>query len=216
MGKRRFATFGAGRVSVERASLLPLSPHTLSPICPKISRSSDHRALFSASLFYSFNPMAETPHSPVNVSRFVQIADAIRETNPWTDNEWLCRPGIVAAEKLLLVRANMATGRCHPFHFHPHREEIIYVVYGRAEQWVGEEYRILGPGEIAHIPAGVVHGTYNPHKEPLVFLAMLSPASLPPDLPSIDDPADVGGQEPWVGIRRARGLAECVWSGGTA
>ena len=43
-----------------------------------------------------------------------------------------------AAEKLLLVRPNMAPMHCHPFHFHPHREEIIYVIYGRAEQWVGE------------------------------------------------------------------------------
>ena len=60
-----------------------------------------------------------------NLRRFVQIADAIHETNPWTNNEWLCRPDIVAADKLLLVRANMDPLHCHPFHFHPHREEII-------------------------------------------------------------------------------------------
>jgi hypothetical protein len=34
---------------------------------------------------------------------FVQIADALRETNPWTNNEWLCRPDIVAA-----LRAQLA------------------------------------------------------------------------------------------------------------
>ena len=34
--------------------------------------------------------------------RFVQIADALRETNAWTNNEWLCRPDLVSAEKLLL------------------------------------------------------------------------------------------------------------------
>ena len=79
--------------------------------------------------------------------RFVQIADALREPNAWTNNEWLCRPDLVAAEKLLLVRANMDPMHCHPFHFHPHREEIIHVVYGRAEQWVGTERRILGPGK---------------------------------------------------------------------
>ena len=70
--------------------------------------------------------------------RFVQIADAIREPNPWTNNEWLCRPDLVAAEKLLLVRANMDAMHCHPFHYHAHREEIIHVIYGRAEQWVGD------------------------------------------------------------------------------
>ena len=41
---------------------------------------------------------------------FVQIADALRETNPWTNNEWLCRPDIVPAEKLLLVRVGGGAG----------------------------------------------------------------------------------------------------------
>ncbi len=147
-----------------------------------------------------------TPNS--NERRFVQIADAIRETNPWTNNEWLCRPDVVGADKLLLVRANMDPGRCHSFHFHPHREEIIYVIYGRAEQWVGEEYRILSAGEMAHIPAGTIHATYNPHKEPLVFLAILSPAKLPPEQSAALDPTDVSTQEPWVSIRQGR--PECA------
>ena len=139
--------------------------------------------------------------------RFVQIADALREPNAWTNNEWLCRPDLVDAEKLLLVRANMAPMHCHPFHCHPHREEIIYVIYGRAEQWVGQEYRILGPGEMAHIPAGVVHATYNPHAEPLVFLAILSPAKLPDDLARAPDPHDVSAQEPWASLRQ--GMTAC-------
>lgn len=143
--------------------------------------------------------------------RFVQLADAAREANAWTNNEWLCRPGLVSAEKLLLVRANMAPMHCHPFHLHPHREEIIYVVYGRAEQWVGEEHRILRPGEIAHIPPGTVHATYNPHAEPLVFLAILSPAKLPVDLEAAPDPFDVSAQEPWSSIRK--GLLPCMTVG---
>lgn len=140
-------------------------------------------------------------------ARFIQIDDAAREINPWTHNEWLCRPDLVEAEKLLLVRANMAPMHCHPFHRHPHREEIIYVLYGRAEQWVGEERRILKAGEMAHIPAGVVHATYNPHAEPLVFLAILSPAKLPDDLAAIPDPQDVSSQEPWASLRA--GLPAC-------
>jgi quercetin dioxygenase-like cupin family protein len=145
--------------------------------------------------------MSDTP------ARFIQIDDAARETNPWTNNEWLSRPDLVEAEKLLLVRANMDPMHCHPFHFHPHREEIIYVIYGRAEQWVGTEKRILKAGEMAHIPAGTIHATYNPHMEPLVFLAILSPAKLPDDLAAIPDPQDVSAQEPWASLRA--GLAEC-------
>jgi quercetin dioxygenase-like cupin family protein len=138
---------------------------------------------------------------------FVQLADALRETNAWTNNEWLCRPDLTRTDRLLMVRANMAPMHCHPFHHHPHRDEIIYVVYGRAEQWVGREKRILGPGEIAYIPAGTVHATYNPHREPVVFLAILSPAKLPDELAVVPDPLDVSAQEPWASIRS--GLPEC-------
>ena len=133
--------------------------------------------------------------------RFVQIADALREPNAWTNNEWLCRPDLVAAEKLLLVRANMEPMHCHPFHYHLHREEIIYVLYGRAEQWVGTEHRILSAGEMAHIPAGTIHATYNPHAEPLVFLAILSSAKLEAEFAIVPDPFDVSTQEPWASLR---------------
>jgi quercetin dioxygenase-like cupin family protein len=143
-----------------------------------------------------------------STSRFVTLNEALRETNAWTNNEWLCRPELVAADKLLLVRANMDPGRCHPFHYHPHREEIIYVIYGRAEQWVGDHFKILGPGEMAHIPPGVIHATYNPHKEPLVFLAMLSPAKLPDAQADDPDPVDVSSEALWAGKRQ--GMIPCT------
>jgi hypothetical protein len=55
---------------------------------------------------------------------------------------------------------------------------------------------------MAHIPAGTIHATYNPHAEPLVFLAMLSPAKLPDDLAAVADPCDVSTQEPWASLRK--------------
>ncbi len=81
------------------------------------------------------------------------------------------------------------------------------MIYGRAEQWVGEEYRILRPGEMAHIPPGVIHATYNPHHEPLVFLAILSPAKLPDDLAKVPDPIDASAEEPWTRLRG--GMTPC-------
>jgi mannose-6-phosphate isomerase-like protein (cupin superfamily) len=79
---------------------------------------------------------------------------------------------------------------------HPTREEIIYVLSGRAEQWIGKQHRILGPGEMVLIPKGEVHGTYNPFNERLVFLAILSPANAPE--PGI---VDVSKEEPWCSLR---------------
>ena len=123
-------------------------------------------------------------------------ADAIVEPSPWGAHEWLCRPGLTEARDLQVVRVTMPPGKGHAFHRHPAMEEVIYVVAGRAEQWVGRDSRVLGPGEIAHIPKDVVHGTYNAGGEPLVFLAILSPAIF-------DGPAlvDVSREEPWASLR---------------
>jgi quercetin dioxygenase-like cupin family protein len=128
--------------------------------------------------------------------RFVQDADAVRVQSPWTLEEWLCRADIVKNEHLMLVRANMEPHRSHPFHKHPTREELIYIIAGRAEQWVGREHRVLKPGEMAFVPMGEIHGTYNPFPEKLVFLAILSPAQAAG--PGI---VDVSMLEPWATLR---------------
>jgi quercetin dioxygenase-like cupin family protein len=113
----------------------------------------------------------------IDLRRFVTAAEKVDVVSPWTLEEWLCRGDVVNNKELLLVRANMEPRRCHPFHSHPTREELIYIISGRAEQWVGNTHRILGPGEMAFIPMGEVHGTYNPFNERLVFLAILSPSN---------------------------------------
>jgi quercetin dioxygenase-like cupin family protein len=128
--------------------------------------------------------------------RFVTAADMEVEELPWGPHEWLCRPGLTDAKQLLLVRVLVPPGKGHAFHRHPAMEEIIYVISGRAEQWVGDVSRTLDPGEAAHIPKNVVHATYNGGDGTLVFLAILSPAIF-------EGPAliDVSGEEPWVSFR---------------
>ena len=130
-------------------------------------------------------------------TRFVTAKEKITGHSPWTFEEWMCRSDIVPNRELLMVRANMDAGRSHPFHTHPNREEILYILSGKAEQWVGREHRILGPGDMAFIPKGEVHGTYNPFPEKVIFLAILAPANAA-------DPAivDVSTQEPWASLRR--------------
>lgn len=144
-----------------------------------------------------------TPDPSDDSRRFVTAAEKVDFISPWTLEEWLCRPDVVPNRELLLVRANMEPGRSHPFHTHPNREEIIYILSGRAEQWCRREHRTLGPGEMVLIPAGEPHGTFNPFRERLVFLAILSPAGAPG--PHI---VDVSGEEPWRTIRD--GLPACV------
>ncbi|HKC25319.1 MAG TPA: cupin domain-containing protein [Thermoanaerobaculia bacterium] len=124
--------------------------------------------------------------------RFVTSAEAQIEVMPWGEHEWFSRAGLTDAKQLQLVRVTMPAGKSHAFHRHPAMEEVLYVLSGRAEQWVGREKRILSAGETAHVPKNEVHGTYNVFDEPVVFLAILSPAVF-------EGPAlvDVSGEEPW-------------------
>lgn len=129
-------------------------------------------------------------------ARFVTANEMLVEHAPWGPHEWLSRPGLTDAEHLLLVRVRMPAGKGHAFHRHPGMEEIIYIESGIAEQWVGEERRLLRAGESAHIPRDVVHGTYNVGTDTLVFLAILSPAkSNEPGL------VDESMNEPWSTLR---------------
>jgi quercetin dioxygenase-like cupin family protein len=128
--------------------------------------------------------------------RFVTSRDIEVEQLPWGPHEWLSRPGLTDARDLLLVRVRIPPGTGHAFHRHPAMEEIIYVVSGTAEQWVDRETRRLGPGDIAHIPRDVVHGTYNAGDQTLIILAILSPAR--PEGPAL---VDMSAEAPWSTLR---------------
>lgn len=123
---------------------------------------------------------------------FITDADVEHGDFPWCHVEWMSNPALTGAQQLLLVRATFPPGEQHNYHLHPGREEIIYVLEGEAEQWVGSDRQILTAGGMAHIPAGTPHATRNAGTQPLKFLAILSP---------VEDAAaftiDVYNEEPW-------------------
>lgn len=130
--------------------------------------------------------------------RFVTRSTAQIELAPWGKHWWLSRPGMTDSDQLTLVRVTMRPGTGHRFHFHPRREEIIYVVEGVAEQWVDRDKQTLRTGECAFIPMGMVHAIYNSSKQPMTFLAILSPAEAKG--PFLVDCYD---EEPWRSLRTA-------------
>jgi quercetin dioxygenase-like cupin family protein len=125
-------------------------------------------------------------------SHFVTSENVQHGDMPWCHVEWMSNPEIVGAREILLVRATFQPGQAHKFHTHPAREEIIYVLEGVAEQWVGREKRLLKAGEMAHIPKDTAHATLNRGATPLKFLAILSPVDAPGEFAM-----DVYEQEPW-------------------
>jgi quercetin dioxygenase-like cupin family protein len=138
-----------------------------------------------------------TPEQAARPLTFVTAKTADVQDLPWGRHWWLSNPDVTGAADLALVQVRMPPGTGHQFHYHPEFEEIIYVVEGVAEQWVDRTKERLEAGDIAFIPKGVVHGTYNAGKRRLTFLAILSPAaSTGPAL------VDCHLDEPWRSLRR--------------
>jgi quercetin dioxygenase-like cupin family protein len=63
----------------------------------------------------------------------------------------------VFLDNLMLTFFDLEPGAVVPSHQHPH-EQITLVLEGKIAFTLGEENRILGEGEGAAIPPGIVHG----------------------------------------------------------
>jgi quercetin dioxygenase-like cupin family protein len=128
--------------------------------------------------------------------RFITRADCEVTEAHWGHHDWCCKPEMTGTQNLILVRVTMPPGRGHQFHYHPMREEIIYILEGTGEQWVDRDCRRLKSGETAFIPRNIVHGIYNSSRRPVTFLAILSPAEA--EGPFL---IDCYREEPWKTLR---------------
>jgi quercetin dioxygenase-like cupin family protein len=128
---------------------------------------------------------------------FVTAIDWQLEEHPWGMYEWMITPRLVDSELLLLARCHVLPGQGQVFHSHPEHEEALYVLEGFAEQWVDRDRRVIGPGEVVHVPKGVVHATYNVGHEMLRLLAVWCPA-----LGERPAWVDCSTHEPWISLRR--------------
>jgi quercetin dioxygenase-like cupin family protein len=95
------------------------------------------------------------------------------------------------------IEATFNPGGAHAFHTHPGQEEVIFVLEGVIEQWIEDERQILGVGDVAVIPEGVVHATYNDGAAGARILAILSPCVGDSGYGAVD----VSGEEPWASLR---------------
>jgi quercetin dioxygenase-like cupin family protein len=95
------------------------------------------------------------------------------------------------------VEATFTVGKAHAFHTHPGQEEVIWVLEGRIEQWIEREKAELTVGDVAVIPEGAVHATYNIGDGPARILAILSPCVGESGYGAVD----VSGEEPWASLR---------------
>jgi mannose-6-phosphate isomerase-like protein (cupin superfamily) len=74
-----------------------------------------------------------------------------------------------------LAEARLPAGGTTASHYHPQTEEIYYILEGTGRMQVGEETRVVGPGDAIAIPPGSVHQITNTGDGLLKFLCCCAP-----------------------------------------
>jgi len=75
----------------------------------------------------------------------------------WGSLRWLASQEVGNAEALTLGRVVIKAGHANPGHCHGNCEEVLYLLAGRLDHWVGDEHEILAAGDTITIPPGVHH-----------------------------------------------------------
>ncbi len=83
---------------------------------------------------------------------------------------------VISGDKIMVVLWEVQPGAEVPLHKHPH-EQISYVISGKAEFKVGDEVRIIGPGDLYHIPyqSNLEHGGKTVGDEPFIEIDIFHP-----------------------------------------
>jgi len=76
-----------------------------------------------------------------------------------------------------LAEATLPPGAATEPHYHPQTEEIYYILSGQGRMRIGDEQRMVGPGDGIAIPPGAAHQIVNTAADTdLVFLCCCAPA----------------------------------------
>ena len=123
-------------------------------------------------------PAADSVASSLKlVARHAEVADVIVsfiEGKPM-HGQLVLKP-LLRGEQMTMLELHYQPGTKAPLHTHTH-ESLIYVVSGRVKTWIGDEIFVLGPGDVARHPAGVLHTV-----EALVESTIIEVKSPAPDI----------------------------------
>lgn len=132
--------------------------------------------------------------------KFILAREARWARLDWGDLVWHVGRRPAGARRLVMAEVKIAPGSGHGFHRHPRQEEIIFVLDGAVEQWLGRRRRVLRAGDGVFIPRDAVHATFNDSRRAVRLLAVLGPPAGKAGYQLVD----VSGEPPWKSLRRAR------------
>ena len=85
--------------------------------------------------------------------------------NGWNkmDLKWLVTDANLGSKHLTFGRTVFAPGGSsrHALHIHKNAEEVLLVLKGHGNSFIGEDILPMGPGDVCYIPVGVPHSFQN-------------------------------------------------------
>jgi quercetin dioxygenase-like cupin family protein len=132
------------------------------------------------------------------VGAFVRAGEIRQEEFDWGVTGWRCTPTASGGAQIVVMDVQIRPGQGHNFHRHPAQEEVIIVVSGQVEQWLGETSTVLGPGDSAFVDAGLVHASFNLGPGTARLTVVIGPAA---GTPSGYEVEDVSAEQPWASLR---------------
>ena len=91
---------------------------------------------------------------------------------PQVDMTPKIRRRLVSGERVMLVEFHLDKGAVVAEHHHPH-EQVSHILSGKLEFSVGDQKKVMGPGEVLHIPSNLPHSVVA--LESAVVMDIISP-----------------------------------------
>jgi len=120
---------------------------------------------------------SSSSHPPERLVNRVDEADFVSPTRTGLDGQpdeySACR--LISAElsdssTLSVGWARILPGQTHLRHYHPTSDEFYVIIHGTSVVTLDDHQYPARPGESYFMPAGTIHGIFNPGDEPCEFL----------------------------------------------
>lgn len=104
----------------------------------------------------------------------ISIDEGIQQEFPWGEIRWIWNSEMDKSAEQTLGHVVIHPNTKNTLHAHPNCEELLYVLTGECDHWIGDEKHHLKPGMTIVIPRGSEHYAEVTSQEPLRSLIFYS------------------------------------------
>jgi quercetin dioxygenase-like cupin family protein len=107
---------------------------------------------------------------------YIPAGEGDRQAFDWGEICWTVSGARGNSDTMTFGRVVIKAGQSNPGHSHGNCDEVLYLVTGKLEHWVGEESFIMEPGDTLFVPKGSAHRAHAIGHEDAVMVVAYSSA----------------------------------------